>query len=184
MNTPEWIDLMIDIECCGTTPNSALMAIGAAFFDLQSLRVGPTFYKAVHLATSVRLGMDMDPGTVMWWMRQSDQARYAVVNNTYDVRQVLDEFSGFIAEHSRVQDVRPYGNAAAFDLTILGSAYRLADKPQPWMYVNERCFRTIRNLFPAVEYDPTKRETVHHNALDDSMFQIEHLFKIKRSRNG
>ncbi len=175
-----WNQLMIDIECAGTERDAALMSIGAAFFDLHSYKIGPTFILPVHLATSVRLGMKMYPETIIWWLRQGDDARNAVCFNMVDIRVALERFSTWCAENSRRQDLRTWGNAASFDLGILGYAYHLADMPAPWTFGKETCFRTVRNMNTHVEYDPATRQSVHHNALDDSLFQIEHLFKIRR----
>lgn len=175
-----WNQLMIDIETMGGPPDGALIAIGGALFDLQRYEIGPTFVMPVHLATSVRLGMKIDPSTVMWWMRQSDAARMAVVNSTSDVLKVLQAFNDWLAEHTRRQDLRVWGNGSTFDLTIMGTAYSLAGMTVPWTYGKETCFRTVRNMNSHVPYDPSARTTVHHNALDDSLFQIEHLFRIRR----
>lgn len=45
-----------------------------------------------------------------------------------------------------------------------------------------RCFRTLKNLWPHIE--PAKRTGTHHNALDDAIWQTEHIFTIRRSLRG
>jgi hypothetical protein len=174
-----WFDLMVDIETAGLPPNGALMSLGAVFFDLETCTLGPTFSKAVNLATSVRDGGKIDPATMMWWLGQSEQARRNVMFDTYDVRRVLADFSAFITEHSRVQDVRPWGNSSGFDLTIIGGHYDRAGIAKPWRFGRERCFRTVRNMYPQVEYNVDDKGDGAHTALDDAIFQAQHLFKIK-----
>lgn len=171
---------MIDTETAGKGPNGALLSIGAVFFNAQTCTLGPTFVRTIHLATAVRDGGVIDPSTFIWWLGQSDAARDAVRFGGQDIRVVLTEFSAWIAETCRVEDVRPWGNSAAFDLTKIGSAYQRADMQEPWYFTNERCFRTVRNMFPQVEYDPSEKGEGAHNALADAVFQAEHLFKIKR----
>lgn len=172
-------DLMIDTETMGLPPDGALLSIGAVFFDLQSCTLGPTFNCTINLATAVRDGGTLNPGTVMWWLGQSDQARNAVRFSGVDIRTALADLSAFIAEHSDVRSVRPWGNGSAFDLTVIGSAYQRAEMDTPWYFANERCFRTVRNMYPSVEYNPDEKGDVAHNALGDAIFQARHLFKIK-----
>jgi hypothetical protein len=174
-----WTELMLDLESMGLPPNGAIVSVGACFFDLERGEIGPTFKKNIHLATAVRDGGVIEPGTIMWWLRQGDEARMSILNDTYDVRQVLQEFSDWIAEHSSFKAVRPYGNGAAFDLTLLNSAYRRSGIATPWTFFNERCFRTVRNIYPQVEYNPDDKGDGAHDALVDAIFQAKHLIKIK-----
>ena len=60
-----------------------------------------------------------------------------------------------------------------------GGAYNRLGQKTPWYWSNERCFRTVRNLYPTIEYDPSQKGEGAHNALADAVFQVEHLFKIK-----
>jgi hypothetical protein len=121
----------------------------------------------------------MDPATIMFWLSQSQAARDAVRFSTNDVRVVMQEFSDFIAEHSRHQDVRPYGNSAKFDLAKVEFACKQAGVKAPWFWTQERCFRTIRSLYPSVVYDPSEKGDDAHHALADAKWQAAHLFKIK-----
>lgn len=174
-----WTDLMIDLETMGLPPDGALLSIGACFFDVETCTIGPTFSRTVSLATSVRDGGTLVPGTIIWWLGQTQEARDAVRFSGIDVRTALQDFSDFIAEHSDHKTVRPWGNGASFDLTILESAYLRAGMKAPWYFANQRCFRTTRNLYPKVEYNPEDKGADAHNALSDAIFQAQHLFKIK-----
>ena len=172
-------DLMIDTETMGMPPDGALLSIGAVFFDLQTCTLGPTFNQTINLATAVRDGGTLTPSTIMWWLGQSQEARDAVRFSAFDIRNVLNDFSAFIAEHGSHKTVRPWGNSSSFDLTTVGSAYKRSGITQPWHFTSERCFRTVRNMYPHVEYDYESKGTGAHNALADAVFQSEHLFKIK-----
>lgn len=174
-----WTDLMIDEETAGLPPTGALLSLGACFFDTSTCKIGPTFLRTVNLATAVRDGGTIDASTFVWWLGQSQEARDGVRFSGIDIRTVLQEFTDFINEHSKVSDVRPWGNSSTFDLTILGGAYKRAGMQTPWYFTQERCFRTVRNMYPSVEYDPNAKGDGAHNALTDAIFQAEHLFKIK-----
>lgn len=177
-----FFDLMIDTETAGLPPTGALLSIGAVFFDLQSQTQGPTFYRAIHLASSVKHGGTIDAGTVLWWLRQGDAARKAVAYGGEPLAGVLTDFAAWITQTCRHEDVRPWGNSGTFDLTIVGGAYQRLGQKAPWYFTNERDFRTVRNLYPQVEYDTDAKGDGAHNALADAVFQVEHLFKI-RNRN-
>ena len=176
--TTQFFDLMIDTETAGLPPTGALLSIGCVFFDLKTQTMGPTFLRTISLATAVRDGGTMDASTVIWWMRQGDAARHSIAYNGQDIRKVLQDFSDWIKETCRHEDVRPYGNSASFDLPKIATACQRADLPVPWHYVNERCFRTMRAMYPSVEYNPAEKGDGVHNALADAQFQVQHLFKI------
>lgn len=175
----KWIDLQIDLETMGLPPDGAIVSIGACFFDIEKCEIGPTFNRTINLATAVRDGGTINPGTLVWWLGQSQKARDAIRFSGEDIRTTLVDFAAFIAEHSRVQDVRPWGNGSSFDLTLLNSAYLRAGIKTPWSPFRERCFRTVRNMYPQVEYNTDAKGEGAHNALADAIFQAQHLFAIK-----
>lgn len=173
---------MIDLESAGTGPDAAILSIGAVFFDLSKCEIGPTFYKRVHLGTAVQRGGTMDPGTFLWWLGQSEQARNEVRFGGEPIDEVLQAFQQFVLDNARPADVRPWGNAASFDVTIIGQSMERSGLAAPWRFFNERCFRTVKAMYPKVEMD--EREGTHHNALDDAIHQVKHLFKIVRTNRG
>lgn len=175
----KFFDLMIDIETAGLPPNGALMSIGACFFDLHTATIGPTFQRTIHIATSVRDGGVIDPSTFLFWLGQGEKARNAVRFGGQDVRVVLADFADWIAETCPHKDVRPWAQAPTFDLTILGGAYDRVGIKRPWHYLQERDFRTARNMYPAIVYDPKDKGDDAHEALADAIFQVNHLIKIK-----
>ena len=172
-------DLMCDIETAGLPPSGALMSIGACFFDTHTETIGPTFQRTIHLATATRDGGVIDAGTFLFWLGQPEKARNAVRFGGQDIRVVLADFAAWIAETCPHKDVRPWANAPTFDLTILSGAYQRAGLTRPWHYLQERDFRTVRNMYPAVVYDPKEKGDDAHEALADAVFQAQHLFKIK-----
>ena len=169
---------MIDVESMGKGADAALVALGAAFFDIRTQTIGPTFLRTINLATAVRDGGTMDPSTVIFWLRQGDAARHSVAYNGQDIRKVLQDFSDWIKETCRHEDVRPYGNSNSFDLPKIETAMERIGMKTPWHFINVRCFRTMRAMYPSVEYNPAEKGDGAHNALADAEFQVRHLFKI------
>lgn len=169
-------DVMIDLETMGTRNDAAIVSIGAVFFDMHRGTIGEPFCRPVNLATSVARGGTMDPGTVMWWVGQSQEARDAMRFSAYHVDLALAEFRLWLTTQCRREDVRPWGNSARFDLGILSSAFDRSGIETPWEWWNERCYRTLRNQYPTIELD--ERGGTHHKADDDAIFQAKHLIKI------
>lgn len=171
------LDVMLDLETMGKGPRAAIVAIGAVEFDLAAGVVGDQFYEIVDLESSVIVGGEIDASTVMWWMAQSDAARAELVKGGGHLLRVLPDFSVWMAKRGPRDDVRVWGNGAAFDNVILASAYKAALMPQPWKHWNDRCYRTIKALHRDV---PLVRVGTHHNAVDDAESQARHLIAMLR----
>jgi hypothetical protein len=95
---------------------------------------------------------------------------------------VLEDFSDFLARVP-LRKRKIWGNGASFDNAILAELYRVAKHPSPWEYWNDRCYRTLKNLYKQV-VPPPERKGTHHNALDDAVFQAEHAVSILKFRRG
>jgi len=172
-------DVMLDLETMGTGPTAAIVAIGAVQFDPDAGTLSDEFYATVDLASSVAAGLQMEPDTVLWWLRQSAEAQRAIANNSQPLADALQEFARRLPGCARV-----WGNGAAFDNVILANAYRTVGVRAPWDFRDDRCYRTLRALYPDVlcEYDGTA-----HHALDDARNQARHalaIFDTMRARTA
>ena len=173
-------EIMLDLETMGTGPNAAIVAIGAAAFCPHERRVlGNSFYMPVSLASSVRDGGVMDAGTVQWWLQQGPEARalFGKESGATQINVALIEFSMWAANVAGTdpKKVKVWGNGADFDNVILASAYKRALLDQPWGTFNNRCYRTIKSLYPEVKME---RSGTYHHARDDAISQAEHLCRI------
>jgi inhibitor of KinA sporulation pathway (predicted exonuclease) len=162
--------IMIDLETMGTRPNSPIVALGAVAFDGEGVQ--SSFYEAIDLARAVRDGAVMDPETVIWWLGQSDEARQAITRRGVEPRAALNRFSAWMGQFD-IDGV--WGNGASFDNVILSETYARLDMKAPWKFWTDRCYRTVKNMYPSVEL---ARSGTHHNALDDARSQAEHLLEI------
>lgn len=169
-------DVMIDLETMGNGPDAAIIAIGAVEFDVEKREVGERFYTVVDLESAVDGGGVMDASTVLWWMKQGDEARAAFARGGEHIAKALQQFSAWMAD--RGEDVRVWGNGASFDNVILATAYRRNRTNLPWKYWNDRCYRTAKNLAPGVKM---QRAGTKHNAMDDAESQARHLIEIVHS---
>lgn len=167
-------DVMVDLETMGTGSDAAIVAIGAVFFDPTTNALGPQFYNVVSLKSNVAFDRVIDPDTVLWWMMRSEKARAIFTQSqatAFSLNDALVNFANFLGGES----VDIWGNGAAFDNVILRNAYLETNIPVPWNFCNDRCYRTIKALYPDII---RTRNGIHHHALDDAISQAEHLMTI------
>jgi hypothetical protein len=167
-------NIMLDLETLGKGSNAVIIAIGAVQFDQTGL--GQTFYTAVDPQSCVDIGMKVDVSTVMWWMGQNQTAREAFMGAGTPIVTALRSFSDYVKDCAGDR-AEVWGNDSTFDNTILGNAYIAAGVVQPWPYWGNRCYRTIKNLYPHVPFDFGRVGTAH-NALDDAVTQATHASGI------
>lgn len=149
----------VDVTC------DVALSYGAVLIDTDTGEIKDSMYAVRRLDNVVYLA---EPGTLQWWMKQSDAAR-AVFN---DSGALNDE--AFIAKLAtfmecyvgRVDGV--WGFGADFDNVLFN---RLMDSekaaPAKIPYKKSRCLRTLAAVRPNVERPPF--DGVPHNALDDAI---------------
>jgi DNA polymerase III epsilon subunit-like protein len=168
------LNVMLDLETLGNRPSSVIVAIGAVKFGSGLL--GDSFYRRIDAESCAAVGMTMDTSAVMFWLKQPEAARLEITKPGEPLATVLQEFALWIEKDAVV-----WGNGASFDPVVLTHAYRAAGVKVPWRYVNERCYRTVKALFPNV---PPDFSGTQHNALDDAKSQALHLMQIMAFHPG
>lgn len=166
--------IMVDLETLGNGSNSVIVSIGAARFDTTGIT--DEFYTVVDPQSCADYRLRVDVSTVMWWLKQSEGARAAITKPGLSLPVALGEFSNWVG-----RDAQIWGNGATFDNVILGNAYKACSLRQPWKFTNDRCYRTLKNLYPQIGADD--RSGVYHNALDDARYQAAHAIKILNVNN-
>ena len=180
----DYVHVMVDLETMGKKYNAPIVAIGAVVFDPATGSIGESFYKVVCLESSVNWGAVIDPSTVIWWLKQSSEARSAIVND--DAIPLLDallQFREFVSDNvaGGSKKAQVWGNGASFDNSILRSSYDCIAEDYPWEYWNDRDVRTMVELGHAINYEPQKAipfEGERHNALADAIHQARYVSAI------
>lgn len=175
--------LMVDLETMGNKSNAPIVSIGAVFFNPNNGNTGAEFYTAISLESSMLLGGVPDAGTIIWWLKQSPEARSAIaMADTMELNDALELFSDFISENSDVgSDVQVWGNGASFDNVILRSSYDRANIKCPWKFRNDRDVRTMTELGKAIGINPRYDipfDGDMHNALSDARHQVKYVSAI------
>jgi len=164
--------IMLDLETMATTPNAAIIAIGAVSFMPETMAIMDRFHEIVSLESCLKNGLEVNGDTVMWWMRQSMDAKDQYKRDGWSLKECLERFSRWMESYS---DSWVWGNGASFDNVILANAYKKTGIPLPWEWWNDRCYRTVAALNHSVKMN---RIGTLHNAIDDAESQAIHLMKI------
>lgn len=167
---------MVDLETLGRRPYCPVLTIGACAFNLDDdLPIVDVFYQAVRLDSCLEVGLRVDADTLKWWMEQNDAARTAAFLDPHAVKlpNALDAFTDWIGS----RPMQFWGNSARFDMGILEAAYTACGKEVPWLFWNERDYRTVKGLVAAKDI-PLTRVGMLHQAQDDAVSQANHLRTI------
>lgn len=151
------------------------------------------FFTHIDVHSQVKQGLRMDPDTILWWMRQSEEARAKLVE-PYDPTKLIkpialtpvaacEAINNFLNKNGQPaikNHTIVWGNGPGFDCNILRDLFKVVGLEPEWNYWNERCVRTAVDL-AGIDKKSIKREGIHHNAIDDAMFQaklIHEAFKV------
>ncbi|MEG2226338.1 MAG: 3'-5' exoribonuclease [Citrobacter sp.] len=176
--------LMVDLETMGSGPDAPIVSIGAVFFEPSSGNTGAEFYQVVSLESSMSFGMKPDASTIQWWLKQSSEARSAIlVDEAMGLRETLELLADFISENAAngSHTVQLWGNGCSFDNVILRRAYALTETPFAVPFWNDRDVRTMVELGKSVGINPRfdiPFEGDMHNALSDARHQVKYVSAI------
>ena len=175
------MNVMLDLETFGTRPGCAIRSIGAVVFDPHDEKViGPGFYKNISDVSCREARLHVDPSTVEWWAKQSQQANDALMQDQLTLTEVAERFDNWWRKHGAVF---VWSHGANFDEPIWTAAMHAIGRKVPWRYWDSRCTRTV---FDAAQFDSksVKRNGIHHNALDDALHQAICVQKAYAKING
>lgn len=169
--------VMLDLETLGTKPGCAVVSIGACVFNMGGVQ--EKFYRPIDITKKIANGhLAMDPGTVVWWMGQSPEARAVFSDpervSTYDA---INDFRSWWVdmELKHLSDSHYiWCHGATFDAPILEAVYNSIGHQAPFKFYNVRDTRT---LYALADVRPDRAKGTHHNALDDAMSQAEAAIK-------
>jgi hypothetical protein len=172
-------NIMIDIETLSSDSNALILSICAVVFNIETGEIGKHTYIEIDINDSLKYNFNISGDTLQWWLKQSNAARKLIhsPNNAFKVKDALEILSKFLKDNGSLEDTLLWGNPSKFDLGILEDAYKILNLKVPWKYVNERCVRTLSNLYPKIKKDVIFKGT-KHNPIDDCVYQIEYCHKV------
>lgn len=167
---------MIDLETMGTTPDSAILSIGAVAFDLWDWEANTeeTFYTRISIESNEEAKRRIDGSTVAWWLKQSKEAQMALFESPINnLRTALTNFRVW-ADNLKPRVLTVWAKDPDFDVVILSDAYRGIGDRWPFQYFLNRSVRTLQHMaWPDGDVPNIRGEATHHNALDDAIVQAK-----------
>lgn len=165
---------MCDLETMSLADDGAIVSIGLVEFDETSF--GRNFYVNVDLQSCIDAGLKTSQSTIDWWAKQEQAAIDAWKVDAVPLLEALTRVNRYLElATGGLSSVRLWGNGAGFDNVLLKKAYHVLEVDEPWKYYNNRCYRTMHNLFPLTEEETPPRFGTYHNALDDAITQATRL---------
>lgn len=175
-------NIMLDIETLGCKTTSAMLSIGAVMFDINTGEIQDCFHHYIDLQDCLNYGLTVDASTIIWWLKQSDDARKAIYEQKgMPLKYVLSQFTTYFNRCKELGGEEPqiWGNGASFDVSILQYAYEKLNMEIPWSFYNVRDVRTAVMYYPEVKAN-MEFEGIRHDALDDCKYQIKYLTEITK----
>jgi hypothetical protein len=177
------IEVMLDLETMGRTPNAPILQVAAVAWDSQTGRHVHEFHCHVSFQDELRLGFKPDADTVLWWMEQSESARKAIIDgqtkSPLKTKDMVQRLHTWVVSN-QLSEVNWWSNGPAFDSSIMSMHFACFNSLPPWKHWADRCYRT---LMEERKFNPrtVTRSGVAHNALDDCAHQIKCL-QLARSK--
>lgn len=170
-------DIMVDIETVDNKPTAGILSIGAVMVDWYNNRIDHPFYVSICPDSCKDAGLTESEDTMKWWARQSEEARRVFTEPKVSLMEGLTAFHRYLDRWNRSK-LRLWGNGSDFDNVIIANAYNAVGLDAPWRFYNNRCFRTVKNIYSDVIVTPGRKGT-YHNALDDAKHQAEILLQLR-----
>lgn len=172
--------LMIDLESIGNDPSTVIVSLGAVAFNRDGI-ISKGLWE-LDTQAQMNAGRTITADTLAWWMRQSEGARsvFNSKNPKHSPAEFIKAFETFIdcaleEVGEKRDELKPWGNGANFDISVTEDFIRQFHPKGragvPWSFWNVWCFRTFNHMTKCK--DLIKRQGVHHDALDDAIYQAE-----------
>ncbi len=176
------MDLMVDLETLGTSPQSPIISIGAVMFDLEQGILGGTFYMALKIDDQLEKGRKIDADTLKWWFSQSDAAKKVFHEKAQPTAHVLNTFTQWVKTNKGASKVYPWGNGATFDISLMDDIFRQYNIGSPWGFNTIMDLRTFKRF--VANGAPLEGFGVAHNALDDAIKQAKYVIQHTRPKTA
>ena len=180
MNT----DIMIDLETLATTPNAAVLTIGAVRFDPfgEDMKEpsADSFYVKIDVDSCDAIGLEVSPDTLDWWSRQDQSAQDEAfgTEGRIPISDAMNQLYKFCWGAKRV-----WSHGASFDIVICENVFRKLQKAVPWTYWQVRCTRTLFDI----GINPERPPVLKHHALEDAWNQavgVQNIYKRLRTASS
>lgn len=163
----------IDMETLSTEHNAALLSIGAVIHNFGTGQQVDTFYANITPESSIAAGLDVSESTKAWWAKQGQAAQDVLSVDQRPLRDVLVEFTKWLAGHGVQYAI---GNGPRADNQWLESACKAVCMQSPikfWGDLDMRTLTFIGTHILGLDHWHNTFKGVKHNALHDAINEAE-----------
>ena len=157
---------MVDLETLATTPDAAILTIGACRFDPKGNDIATTFYERVKLETQENYNRVINEDTLSWWSQQDKQIQedaFGEGDDRIDLQDAMKKLYTFGLGTTNV-----WSHGAIFDIVILENICRSFQQAITWKFWEVRDTRTLFDIA-----DININVQGKHNALTDAVAQAK-----------
>jgi hypothetical protein len=172
------LDIMLDIESLGVTPDAVMLTFGAVKFSpFDKIEPHNGIYHRLDADEQIEKGRSVMDDTLAWWLKQSAEAQEEAMGESGRISVI-----SFLAELNRylVGVDKIWAQGTIFDIIILENMYKMYGQPVPWRYWQ---IRDSRTLFDLGDDSAKKNNESAHNALADAYFQAISVQDIYQQLN-
>jgi DNA polymerase III epsilon subunit-like protein len=167
---------VLDLETLGVSPGCGILSIAIHPMDNSAHR----FYGFCYHASNAEVGLRTEAGTAQWWAAPERAALWEEFCDpeSDSVTTLIHRLSRWLAATKEiVPNMRIWGNGALFDWGILEAAATQLGIPLGFDSRHVMCYRTLKNLLPAVQMPKPFLGTPHY-APHDAMNEARHLAEL------
>jgi hypothetical protein len=175
---------MVDLETLGNGPTSVIVQIGCVAFERDTGEIKGEFLVNVDPQLEIDEGFDVDGGTIVWWMSQTEQG-----NNTWykkaphEPRNALLSLYEFVKKWGTKKSIM--WSHSTFDAPILFYHFKKFNIRSPIRYAFWLDLRTLSMLGQGVASIPKEvRPDDAHDALADCKYQVKWAVKCWKALKG
>lgn len=188
MDTPQYYDVMVDIETTGTHPeHNAIIQIAAVRFNFDTLAVDAS--DMFNRCLTVAPNRFWEESTRAFWQGKNLKVYHQICANMEDPLVVLKAFQEWANKGRSPSDapLRFWGKPTSFDYSFIQSYFRQYGLHLPFHY---RYGRDMNSFLAGLRQNPDHPEANvpfsgdEHNALHDVLHQIKTIFTVKEEING
>lgn len=179
---------MLDFETLGSAGDTIAVSLGAVAFNADGVLGKKLFVFDLH--DQISLKRTFTASTLQWWMRpERAEARkvfYESKEPRLKIEQFFPLFEKFVDESlakvgEKRDGLRPVGNGANFDVTILENLYRCCHPKHEeaiiWKFWNVWCFRTLEHVFGLKKLVARPHGT-YHTTDEDALYQANCMIAL------
>jgi hypothetical protein len=158
--------LMLDLETLATTPDAAVLTIGACKFDPNQNDVQSTFYERIQLDSQESYDRVINEDTLAWWSKQDKQIQedaFGEGTDRIDLKDAMKKLYTFGLGTTNV-----WSHGAIFDVVIVENICQSFQQAVTWKFWEVRDTRTLFDLA-----NISVRIEGKHNALTDAVAQAK-----------